>query len=153
MKRQMWPLLFAASLLVNVGVIASAWLPAWRSNGGVERALFGMGHEQVPDHLRLDAAQRERWHALEADFVRALEESGREIERHRERLVHAILAEAPQPEAIERERAAIFALQEAQQRAVIAQLQREREVLRPEQRAALAELLLAHRAGGGSERH
>ena len=38
------------------------------------------------------------------------------------------------------------ALQEAQQRAVIAQLLKESEVLRPEQRAALAELLLAQPA-------
>ncbi len=153
MKRPIWPLLFAASLLVNVGVIASAWVPSWRGDGSVERTLFGMGHQQVPEHLRLDPAQREHWHALEADFLRTLDESGREIERHRERLVHAILADAPQPDAIERERAAIFALQEAQQRAVIAQLAREREMLRPEQRVALADLLLAHGAGRSSGRH
>jgi hypothetical protein len=105
----------------------------------------------VAEHLRLDAAQRERWKAMEAEFIEELNRSARRIESHRERLVRALLSEQPDLASVERERAAIFALQEAQQRAVIGQLLKEREVLRPEQRTALAELLLAQtnpRAGG-----
>lgn len=147
MKRSLWPWLLAASLLVNVGVIAAAWLPEWRAGAPVERMLFGMGHEEVASHLRLDAEQRRQWHAMEADFLESLQRSGGEIEQHRARLVHSILGVTAEAEAIERERAAIFALQEKQQRAVIAQLLREREMLRPGQREALAELLLARGAG------
>lgn len=147
MKRFGWKLVLAASLLVNIGVIAAVWLSALQGNGAVERALFGMGHDEVAEHLELDAAQRVQWKAMETGFVEALNLSTRRIESHRERLVREILSADPDPVAIERERAAIFALQEAQQRAVIAQLLEEREMLRPEQRAALAELLIAQRAG------
>lgn len=147
MKSYAWKLLLAASLLVNVGVIASAWLPGWRSNGASERALFGMRHEEIADRLQLDAAQRERWHEMEADFVQALRDSGQRIRIHRERMVREIMSAQPDLATIEREREAIFALQEAQQRAVIAQLLKERELLRPGQRARLADLLLAQDAG------
>ena len=70
-KPQVCKLLVAASLLVNAGLIAAAWLPGWRdaAPAEVERAHFGMSHERVAEHLRLDAAQRERWHALEAGFI------------------------------------------------------------------------------------
>lgn len=152
MKLRAWKLLLAASLLVNIGVIAAAWMPGWRVAVPSERALFGMGHEQVPEHLGLDAAQRARWHAMEAEFLDALRESGRQIQGHRERMVREILSAQPDAAAIERERSAIFALQQAQQRAVIAQLMKEGEMLRPEQRTALAELLLAHGAGAPGHR-
>lgn len=147
MKGYALKLLLAASLLVNAGVLAAVWVPSWGAGGAIERALFGMRHEQVPEHLGLDAAQRERWHALEAGFVEQLRDSGGRIQAHRERLVREILSAQPDAAAIERERSAIFALQEAQQRAVIAQLLKEREMLRPEQRMALAELLIAQSAG------
>ena len=58
-------------------------------------------------------------------------------------------AQPPDAAAIERERAAIFELQQAQQRLVIRQLLEERELLRAEQRAALAELLLSQGAPRG----
>jgi Spy/CpxP family protein refolding chaperone len=153
-KPQICKLLLAASLLVNAGLIAAAWLPGWRdaSPAEVERAHFGMSHERVAEHLRLDAAQRERWHALEAGFVASLQASGRDIRRHRERLVAALMSPGAQPPdaaAIERERAAIFELQQAQQRLVIRQLLEERELLRAEQRAALSELLLSQGVPGG----
>jgi Spy/CpxP family protein refolding chaperone len=147
MRRYALKLLFAASLLVNAGVLGAVWLPGWGAGGAIERALFGMRHEQVPEHLRLDAAQRERWHALEAGFAEQLRDSGGRIQAHRERLVREILSAQPDAAVIERERSAVFALQEAQQRAVIAQLLKEREMLRPEQRTALAELLISQGAG------
>lgn len=149
MKPAVWKLLFAASLLANMGVIAGGlW---WRSPGMAERAYFGMGHEQVADHLRLDDEQRARWHELEKAFVSELNASARQIQVHRERMVREILSESPDRAAIEREREAIFRLQEAQQRQVVEQLLKEREMLRPEQRRALIELLLAqHPVAPGS---
>lgn len=142
MKRYWCYLLLALSLLVNAGVIAGAWFQASRADGATELALFGMGHERVPDHLKLDRAQRERWHAMEQEFVRSLNDAGRGIQAHRERLVREIFSAQPDPAVIDRERGLIFALQEAQQRSVIAQLLKEREMLSAEQRAALADLLL-----------
>ena len=53
-----------------------------------------------------------------------------------------IFSAQPDASVIERERAAIFALQEAQQRSVIGQLLKERDMLSAEQRLALADLLL-----------
>jgi len=146
MKSYGWKLLLAASLLVNAGVLAAVWRAGMPANGVGERAFFGMGHGEVAEHLRLDPGQRDRWTTMEAEFIEELNQSARRIEGHRERMVREILSQQPDSTAIERERAEIFALQEMQQRAVIAQLLKERELLRPEQRAALAELLLAQRA-------
>ena len=146
MKRFGWKLLLAASLLVNAGVLVAVWRAGMPADGAGERAFFGMGHDQVAEQLRLDASQRERWNTMEAGFAEELNQAARRIEAHRERMVREILSAQPDSTTIERERAAIFALQEAQQRAVIAQLLKEREMLRPEQRAALTELLLAQRA-------
>jgi Spy/CpxP family protein refolding chaperone len=142
MKRYWLYWLLVLSLLVNIGAIAGAWLRLSHPGTAAELALFGMGHEQVPAYLKLDASQRDRWHAMEQDFVAALNETDGEIRSHRERLVREILATQPDRSVIERERAAISALQAAQQRGVIAQLQKEREMLSPDQRHALADLLL-----------
>ena len=146
MKGYALKLLLAASLLVNAGVLAAVWLPGWGGGGAIERAIFGMRHEQVPEHLGLDAAQRERWRALESGFAEQLRDSDGRIQVHRERLVREILSAQPDSAAIERERAAIFELQQARQRVVIDQLLKEREMLRPEQRTALADLLIAQGA-------
>jgi Spy/CpxP family protein refolding chaperone len=142
MRRYVLPVLLALSLLVNVGVIAGAWYQASDPAGAAERSLFGMGHESVPAYLQLDAAQRERWQALEQDFVRSLEESNRAIRAHRERLVRELMSQTPDEALIEQERHAIFTLQESQQRSVVAQLLQEREILTPAQRDAHAGLLL-----------
>lgn len=154
MKRYWVYLLLALSLLVNTGVLAGAWYQARHAEGAAEVAFFGMGHERVPDYLKLDPVQRERWHAMEQDFVKTLNDAGREIQTHRERLVRVIFSAQPDAALIEHERAAIFALQEAQQRRVIAQLLKEREMLNPAQRAALADLLLEQysRNAGGAQR-
>ena len=151
MKRYWVYLLLAISLLVNVGALAGAWFQAWRADGATELAFFGMGHERVPEYLKLDRTQRERWHVMEQDFVKALNEVGREIQTHRERLVREIFSAQPDASVIERERAAIFALQQAQQRSVIGQLLKEREMLSAEQRAALADLLLRQDPRTGAE--
>lgn len=142
MKRYWVYLLLAISLLVNVGVFAGAWFQSWRAQGATELAFFGMGHERVADYLKLDGMQRERWHAMEQDFVKNLNDIGGEIQIHRERLVREIFATHPDASVIERERTAIFTLQQAQQRSVIEQLLKEREMLNAQQRRALADLLL-----------
>jgi len=142
MKRYWVYLLLAISLLVNVGVLAGAWFQARQAQGATELAFFGMGHERVPDYLKLDVMQRERWHAMEQDFVKTLNDVGGEIQIHRERLVREIFSAQPNASVIERERAAIFMLQQAQQRSVIGQLLKEREMLNAQQRLALADLLL-----------
>jgi hypothetical protein len=156
MKRYWVYLLLAVSLLVNVGVLAGAGLQAWRAQGATELAFFGMGHERVADYLKLDGKQRERWHAMEQDFVKKLNDVGSEIQIHRERLVHEIFATQPDASVIERERTAIFTLQEAQQRSVIEQLLKERDMLNPQQRRALADLLLkqdARSTAGAQQLH
>jgi Spy/CpxP family protein refolding chaperone len=142
MRRYFLPILLAVSLLFNVGVVAGAWYQASLRTGAAERSLFGMGHETVPAYLGLDAAQREQWQAMEHDFVQALEASNAAIGAHRERLVREIMSASPDTRVIEQERNAIFTLQEAQQRSVIAQLLKEREILDAAQRGALADLLL-----------
>jgi len=153
MKRYWVYLLLALSLLINAGVLAGAWFQARRAEGATEVAFFGMGHERVPDYLKLDRSQRERWHAMEQEFVKALNDAGRDIQTHRERLVREMFSAQPDAALIERERASIFALQEAQQRSVIAQLLKEREMLSPAQRIALADLLLKQdpRSPGGAQ--
>lgn len=142
MKRYWIYLLLAISLLLNIGVLAGAWFQTWRTEGATELSFFGMGHERVPDYLQLDRSQRERWHAMERDFVKTLNDASRNIQTHRELLVREIFAAQPDASVIERERATIFALQEAQQRSVIGQLLKEREMLSAEQRLALTKLLL-----------
>jgi hypothetical protein len=154
MNRYWVYLLLAIALLVNVGVLAGAWFQAQRAEGATELAFFGMGHERVPDYLKLDGTQLERWHAMEQDFVKVLNDVGSEIQIHRERLVREIFSAQPDTSVIERERAAIFTLQEAQQRRVIEQLLKERDMLTAEQRLALADLLLKQdpRGTAGAQR-
>jgi Spy/CpxP family protein refolding chaperone len=63
-------------------------------------------------------------------------------------MIRMIFGERADPAAVEAERAAIFALQERQQRRIIGQLLKEREVLTAEQRARLAEHLLRQAPAG-----
>ena len=79
---------------------------------------------------------------MEQDFVKILHDVGSEIQIHSERLVREIFSAQPDVSVVERERAAIFMLQEAQHRSVIEQLIKEREMLNAKQRLALADLLL-----------
>ena len=129
-----------ASLALNAGVIAAAGYKAW--SGGRTSAYFGMPHERLPDHLGLTAEQRAKWHAMEAGFLAELSADAREVAAHREKMIHLIFGERPDPAAIEAERAAIFALQDRQQRRIVAQLAKEAQMLTAEQRAKLAQQLL-----------
>lgn len=134
-------LALALSLLVNAGVI-----------GGVVYQLVRGGEAPrfpgLPAYLELSAAQREKWTALERGFMQDLHAASREIGVRRERLIRGALVDQADPAVLEAERAAIAALQTAQQKRVIAQLVRERELLAPSQRAKLAELLLEQDPAG-----
>jgi Spy/CpxP family protein refolding chaperone len=142
MKRTWLGFALAVSLAVNAGVLGAIGYAAWQRGGPGQAAYFGMAHENLPEYLGLTAEQRAAWHAMEAGFLAALTSDAREIAAHRERMIRMIFGERADATAVEAERAAIFALQERQQRRIIGQLLKEREVLTPEQRAKLAEHLL-----------
>ncbi len=143
MKPQLLRTLLAFSLLINVGVLG----------GAAYRALAGDDFPGLPRHLGLDAEQAHHWHEAERGFLAQLAEGAAEIQAHRDRLIRTIFSDAPDPARIDAERAAIAALQDAQQKRVIEQLLRERELLDAGQRERLAALLLAQPAGpSGFER-
>lgn len=134
MKPNSLHIALALSLLINLGVLGAI---AYRS------AVPAAAGESLPRHLQLSAEQLQRWHESEAGFLRQLGAGAEEIRAHRDRMIHAIFAENPDPALIDRERTAIARLQDQQQKLVIGQLLRERELLQPAQRERLAQLLLA----------
>lgn len=143
MKPQLLRTLLAFSVLVNVGVLG----------GAAYRALSADAFPGLPRHLGLDAEQTHRWHEAEQGFLARLAEGATAIRTHRDRMIRAIFADVPDLALIDAERAAIAALQDAQQKRVIEQLLRERELLDAAQRERLAQLLLAQPAGpSGFER-
>lgn len=135
--------LLAFSLLINVGVLG----------GAAYRALSADAFPGLPRHLGLDAGQTQRWHEAERDFLARLADGATAIQAHRDRMIRTIFADTPDLAVIDAERAAIAALQDTQQKRVIEQLLRERELLDAMQRARLAALLLTQPAApSGFER-
>lgn len=142
MNRPWLTLALVLSLLLNLGVAGAV---AYRALQQAEWLAFfctGKAGASLPDHLQLTAEQRRQWHALEAGFLGELRDDWQKIRRHREAMVREIFSEQPDRGRIETERAAIAQLQSAQQQRTIEQLLRERELLGPEQRGKLADLLL-----------
>lgn len=133
MRRSALVYALVLSALLNAGVLGAA---AYRSFVGARESAG------LVDRLELDDDQRRRWHALEEPFVRDLDAGWREIAGHRERLVREVFSERPDDGRIEAERSRIAELQVQQQRRVIAQFLREREVLTAGQRAVLVDILL-----------
>lgn len=129
------------SLLLNAGFIGAVGYQVAKHRG-LPPAFTAVAQTDIADHLKLTAEQRERWHALEADFMRQFDADARELAARREQLIRGVFSEDPQAERIEAERQAIARLQAEQQRRVIAQLLKERELLEPAQRQALADFLL-----------
>ena len=123
----------ASSLLVNLGAVAVV----------AYRALAPSEFPGLPRYLELDAGQRQRWHDADEPFLKRLDAGAAAVRVHRDRLVRAIFVESADAQVIEAERVAIARLQDEQQRLVVAQLLREREILTPAQRERLAALLLA----------
>jgi len=132
------------SLLLNLGAIGAASYQAIRHDRSAAQDLA--------DHLKLDAEQRRRWHALEEPFVRELDAGWREIAGHREQLIRAVFSDNPDHARIEAERARIAELQAQQQRRVIAQFLEERAILSAEQRRALIDVLLQEQPATPLER-
>lgn len=135
--------LLAFSLLINLGVFGAA----------AYRLLATDDFLGLPRHLQLDAEQTRRWHEAEEDFLAQLGAGTVAIQAHRDRLIRAIFTDAPDLALIDAERTAIAALQDEQQKRVIQQLLKERELLNVAQRERLSQLLLAQPAGpSGYER-
>lgn len=137
MKPALMRALLAVSLLINIGVLGAV----------AYRALNSESFPGLPRYLQLSDAQLRRWHAAEENFLAQLGASATAIHSHRDRMIHAIFADTPDPALIDAERAAIARLQDEQQKRVIQQLLQEREMLSPAQRARLAQLLLDQPAG------
>lgn len=136
MNRLLWKWLLIVSLSLNAGMIAAAVFNLVRTTAGTQ-------HVSLPEHLRLDAEQRQRWLRIEHDFLQDISGNWREIRAHREALVRQIFSTKPDRAAIDAEQAKIASLQTAQQRRVIDQLLAERDLLDEGQRASLMNLLLA----------
>ncbi|MDP2882026.1 MAG: periplasmic heavy metal sensor [Azonexus sp.] len=137
MKPTLMRALLAVSLLINIGVLGAV----------AYRALNSESFPGLPRYLQLSDEQVRHWHASEQDFLVQLSASAEAIRGHRGRMIHAIFADTPDPALIDAERTAIAHLQDEQQKRVIQQLLRERELLSSAQRAKLAQLLLDQPAG------
>lgn len=144
MKPQLMRLALALSVLINLGVLGAI---AYRSLLAPAAAPAG---ESLPRHLQLSMAQRHQWHESEAGFLKQLGAGAEQIRGHRDRMIAAIFSATPDPALIDAERMAIARLQEQQQKLVIDQLLRERELLEPAQREKLARLLLTQPVGPSS---
>lgn len=142
MKRYCMPTVLLLSLLLNVGVIFSVGFQAVKT--GIASHVFGHGAEPVflEEYLHLTAEQLPLWRTHEHMFMSELSEASRSIAHHRENMIREIFSDSPRTEVVENERRAIAQLQETQQRQVIQQLLREREILDPKQRHMLSQLLL-----------
>lgn len=147
MKPSTLRLALAFSLLVNLGVVGAIAYRAMDS-GALPGVLGGrVSPPSLPQHLGLDDQQLGHWRDAEREFLGSLASGAAEIRVRRDRLIREIFAAAPDTAAIEAERAGIARLQEAQQRLVVGQLLREREMLDARQRERLAQILLDQPAG------
>lgn len=148
MNRTIWKWLLAASLSLNLGIIAAVLVNQARP---LPRAAGAQVQLNLPDYLQLKDAQRQQWRQLEPDFLRDIATNWREIRKHREALIQHVFSGEPNRAAIDAEQSRIAALQDAQQQRVITQLLAERELLDEAQRAKLRDLLLSRYAQEATE--
>lgn len=147
MKPSTLRLALAFSLLVNLGVIATVAYRAIES-GELPRVLGDRPRaSSLAERLALDDRQLQHWRDAEHAFLASFASGAAEIGVRRDRLIREIFAATPDTVAIEAERAGIARVQDEQQRLVIGQLLREREMLEPHQRDRLAQILLDQPAG------
>lgn len=132
------------SLLVNVGIFAAI---AWQKLGQNGLPMPSGAPTELSRHLQLSADQLQRWHDTEAPFLAYLRASNTAIGKHRNRLIEAIFAEQVSREVIDTEQAKIAKLQNEQQRLLIDQLLKERDILEPQQRTKLASVLTQQPVG------
>ena len=135
------------SLLMNLGVLGAIGYRALKPDPAHPQVGAADGFRGLARHLSLSEEQQRRWRDAETPFIGRLTESGSEILRHRNRLIDEMFADAPDPARIEAVRANIARLQNERQQIVVQQLLREREILDPDQRARLAQLLRSQPAG------
>lgn len=140
MKHSTLRIALVLSLLANAGVLGAVGYRLLAPDSAPATV-------NLPRHLQLSAEQQRQWHASEEDFLERLEAAGNDIHQHRDRLIHAIFADTPDPALIATERATIARLQDEQQQLVIRQLLAERELLEPAQRERLRRLLLTQPVG------
>jgi hypothetical protein len=145
MRRSSLKFALALSLLLNAGVLGAVAYQAVKY-GGLPPVIDTTREAHAADFLRLSPEQRERWRTLEADFMAGFKADARAIAEHRERLIREIFSDTPAVKTVEAERETIARLQTEQQRRVIAQLLREREILDSTQRHTLADFLLRQAA-------
>lgn len=143
MKPSTLRIALALSVFVNLGVAGAV---AYRVIAPSATPVPSAG-ESLPRHLQLSTDQLQRWHESEAVFLKQLGAGAEQIRTHRDRMIGAIFADTPDQAKVDAERTAIARLQEEQQKLVIAQLLRERELLQAPQRERLASLLLAQPVG------
>lgn len=140
----------ALSLMLNLGVLGAV---AYRAagQGGFAQMLGGAPTApSLPQQLALDPEQLRHWRKAEHAFLESLASGAVEIRARRDRLIREIFAPVPDATRIEAERAGIARLQDEQQRLVIGQLLREREMLDSGQRERLAQILLEQPAGASA---
>lgn len=126
------------SVLVNVGVLAGL---GWQKLSRDGLPMPSGAPTELSRELQLSASQLQRWHDAEAPFLAYLRASNASLGEHRNRLIEAIFAEQVDRAVIDAEQAKIAELQNEQQRLLIDQLLQEREILEPQQRARLAQVL------------
>lgn len=134
------------SLLVNIGILLAA---GWQKFGQDGLPLPSGAPTELSRQLQLSPGQLRRWHDAEAPFLAYLHASNSALGEHRNRLIEAIFADQVDRAAIDARQAKIAELQNEQQRLLIEQLLREREILEPHQRARLAQLLTQQPVGAG----
>ncbi|KGK82563.1 periplasmic heavy metal sensor [Pseudomonas aeruginosa] len=137
----------ALSVLVNVGVLAGL---GWQKLSHDGLPMPSGAPTELSRELQLSASQLQRWHDAEAPFLAYLRASNASLGEHRNRLIEAIFAEQVDRAVIDAEQAKIAELQNEQQRLLIDQLLQEREILEPQQRARLAQVLTQQSFGTDS---
>lgn len=140
----------AFSVLLNLGVLAAF---AWQKLATDGLPVPSGAPTTLSRELQLSTSQLQRWHDAEAPFLALLHASGADIQKHRDALIQAIFGPSVDRAQIDSAQAKIAELQSAQQRLVIEQLLRERDILNPDQRERLAQVLIEQPVGpSGFER-
>lgn len=124
------------SVLFNLGVVGAL---SWQQFTEHQRSQ--PGEPLLVRELQLNDEQRQRWQDTEEPFLRELTQSGLVIEQQRNQLIESIFAEQLDHQRIATAQTALAEQQNHQQRLVIDQLLREREILNGAQRQRLAQLL------------
>lgn len=135
------------SVLVNVGVLAGL---GWQKLSRDGLPMPSGAPTELSRELQLSASQLQLWHDAEAPFLAYLRASNASLGEHRNRLIEAIFAEQVDRAVIDAEQAKIAELQNEQQRLLIDQLLQEREILEPQQRARLTQVLTQQSFGADS---